>query len=198
MPKIVDHDERRAHIVEALMRLIVRDGFERATMREIAAEAGYAHGAIARYFPDKQSVLTAAFQRLHTQANDRILAGVEGLRGLAALREMCLEILPFGEAGPRYAKVVLAFWDHAAQDREIWEIHREHNLRWRQLMHRFLGEARDDGELAEGIDIATAVNEVSARNAGWQMIAVLMPDEAGDAHLDQGLDALLDRFRARR
>lgn len=197
MPKIVDHDERREHIAEALSRIIVRDGFERATMREIAAEAGYAHGAIARYFPDKQSVLTAAFHLLHTRAHDRILEGVEGLRGLDALRRMCLEVLPYGRLGPEYAKIVLAFWDQAAQDSEIWRIHREHNERWRELIRRFLTEARDDGELADGVDIDVAVNEVSARNAGWQMIAVLMPHEAGDARLDAGLDALLAGFRRR-
>jgi AcrR family transcriptional regulator len=197
MPKIVDHDERRAHFVDALSSIIVREGFERVTMREIAAEAGYAHGAIARYFPDKQSVLIAAFQRLHTQAHDRIIEGTRGLRGLDALRRMCLEVLPYGPAGPEYAKIVLAFWDHAAQNPESWQIHREHNQRWRELIRRFLGEARDDGELADDVDLDTAVNEVSARNAGWQMIAVLMPHEAGDGQLDAGLEALLAGFRRR-
>ncbi len=199
MPKIVDHDERRAHIVEAVTNIIVRDGFDRVKMREIAAEAGYAHGAISRYFPDKQSLLTAAFLQLYSRSNERINEGVQGLRGLDALERMCREILPFEErGGARNSRVVISFWDHAAQDDALRLIHRENNMRWRELFRRFLTEAREDGELAAHIDIDTAVNEVASRNAGWQMIAALLPDVSGDERLDEGLRALIDSFRSAR
>ncbi|GAA1134425.1 MULTISPECIES: TetR/AcrR family transcriptional regulator [Microbacterium] len=195
MPKIVDHDERRDHIADAAVQVIIRVGFEKLTMREIATEAGYAHGAIARYFPNKQSLLTAAFLRLYTQANDRIHAGIEGIRGLAALERVCREILPYSPNGPLYARVVISFWDHASQDDEVTRIHRVNNLHWRELFRRFLTEAREDGELADHVDIETAVSEVASRNAGWQMIAVLMPDSAGDGRLNDALEALLATFR---
>ncbi|GAT72409.1 putative TetR family transcriptional regulator [Microbacterium sp. HM58-2] len=195
MPKIVDHDERRDHIADAAVKVIIRVGFDRLTMREIATEAGYAHGAIARYFPDKKSLLTAAFLRLYAQANDRIHAGIEGVRGLTALERVCREILPYSPNGPLYARVVIAFWDHASQDDEVTRIHRVNNLHWRDLFRRFLLEAREDGELADHVDIETAVSEVASRNAGWQMISVLMPDSAGDGRLDDGLEALLATFR---
>lgn len=193
MPKIVDHDERRAHIAESVTNIIIRDGFDRVTMREIAAEAGYAHGAMARYFPNKQSLLTAAFLQLYSRSNERISQSVAGFRGLEALERMCREILPFeGRGGPRHSRLVISFWDHAAQDDELRTIHRENNMRWRELFRRFLLEARDDGELADHVDIDTAVNEVASRNAGWQMIAALLPDIAGDDQLEQGLRALID------
>ncbi|MBN6190447.1 TetR/AcrR family transcriptional regulator [Microbacterium sp. SSW1-47] len=195
MPKIVDHDERRDHIADAATQVIIRVGFDKLTMREIATEAGYAHGAIARYFPDKRSVLTAAFLRLYTLANDRIHARIEGVRGLEALERMCREILPYSPNGPLYAKVVIAFWDHASQDEEVTRIHRVNNLHWRDLFRQCLIEARDDGELADHVDIETAVNEIASRNAGWQMISVLMPDSAGDGRLNDALDALLSMLR---
>ncbi|MFS0893075.1 TetR/AcrR family transcriptional regulator [Microbacterium sp. 179-I 3D3 NHS] len=195
MPKIVDHDERRAHIADAATKVIIRVGFDKLTMREIATEAGYAHGAIARYFPHKQSLLTAAFLRLYTLANDRIHAGVEGVRGLQALERMCREVLPFSPNGPAYAKVVIAFWDHASQDVDVRRIHHDNNMHWRELFRRFLEEAREDGELADHVVIDTAVNEIASRNAGWQMISVLMPDSAGDGRLNDGLAALLTSLR---
>lgn len=195
MPKIVDHEERRNHIADATTQVIIRVGFDRLTMREIATEAGYAHGAIARYFPHKQSLLTASFLRLYTLANDRIHAGIEGVRGLAALERMCREILPYSPNGPLYARVVVSFWDHASQDDEVSRIHHDNNMHWRDLFRRFLTEARTDGELADHVDIETAVNEIAARNAGWQMISVLMPDAAGDGRLNDGLEALIATFR---
>ncbi|GAA4357906.1 TetR/AcrR family transcriptional regulator [Microbacterium rhizosphaerae] len=195
MPKIVDHDERRTHIADAAMKVIIRVGFDRVTMREIATEAGYAHGAIARYFPDKKSLLTAAFLRSYQITNDRITERTRGVRGLHGLRQMCEEILPFGEAGPLHARLVISFWDHASQDDEVRAIHRVNNMRWRDMFRRFLIEAREDGELADDVDIDTAVGEVASRNAGWQMISVLLPDVAGDGRIARGLDALLDGFR---
>ena len=44
MPKIVDHDQRRRELVDASLRIIVRQGLAGATMRDIATEAGFANG----------------------------------------------------------------------------------------------------------------------------------------------------------
>src|SRR5690606_38315506 len=113
----------RSHIVEAVTQIIIRDGFDRVTMREIAAEAGYAHGAIARYFPDKKSLLTAAFLEVFQKSHEHTLRRTEGVRGLEALRQMFLELMPLEADGPQRSRVVLSFWDRAAQDGELWEIH---------------------------------------------------------------------------
>ncbi|WP_090150218.1 TetR/AcrR family transcriptional regulator [Leucobacter sp. L43] len=191
MPKIVDHDERRTHIVEAVTQIIMRDGFDRVTMREIAAEAGYAHGAISRYFPDKQSLLTAAFLHVFNGSHARTLERVEHVRGLEALRRMSRVLLPFTEVGPQKSRIVLSFWNLASQDPALWEIHHENIMRRRALIRRFLTEAETDGELAAGVDIDVAVEEISARNAGWQMLAVLVPEATTDSKLEASLDALI-------
>ena len=45
MPKIVDHDERRATIAAAAAMVIADDGVEGATMKAIASRAGVTTGA---------------------------------------------------------------------------------------------------------------------------------------------------------
>lgn len=197
MPKIVDHDERRTHIAEAVTKIIIRDGFERVTMREIAAEAGYAHGAIARYFPNKQSLLTTAFLHVYSTGHDRIMARVSGVRGLEALRRMSEELLPFSDDEPDLSHVVLSFWDRAAQDPELWQIHHENITKRRALIRQFLLEAQEDGELATHVDIETAVNQVSVFNAGWQMLGVLVPESATAKSLHESIDHMIFDLRAR-
>ena len=197
MPKIVDHDERRAHIVEAVTQIIIRDGFDRVTMREIADEAGYAHGAIARYFPDKKSLLTAAFLEVFQKSHEHTLHRTQGVRGLEALRQMFLELMPLESDGPQRSRVVLSFWDRAAQDSELWEIHHENITRRRSLIRRFLTEAREDSELAPHIDIENAVNRVSAHNAGWQMMAVLVPEAATDTSIIASIDSIIAELQDR-
>lgn len=196
MPKIVDHDERRAHIARAVTNVILRDGVEGATMREIAHEAGYAHGAIARYFPNKQSLIAASYLYVFEDSEQRVLKEAEHVRGLAALERMSRQILPYSDIGAAKSKVVVAFWALAAQDTELEKLHQVKIAERRQIIRRFLTEAQEDGELAPHVNIETAVDEISARNAGWQMMAVLVPDALTDERVENSLQALLAELRA--
>lgn len=196
MPRIVDHDARRDEIASAAWKVIARDGFERLTMRNIAAEAGYAHSAFARYFPDKESLLLAAFLRTRSEADAAIAAATAEQRGLAALRAMCLVVLPLGDAGTQHARVALAFWNHAAQDPAFWVTQREHAVQWRARITQFLAEAAEDGEVSPETNLVTASDEIAAANMGWQTIRLLMPEFATDERMVSALDALLMSLRA--
>lgn len=189
---------RRDEIAAAAWNVIARDGFDRLTTRNIAAEAGSTHSAFARYFPDKESLLTAAFQRTRLVADRAIDELTAGKRGLEALRSMCLAILPLGEEGTRHARVALAFWNHAAQNEPFWRTQREHARAWRARILAFLEQAELDGELAPGTDLVTASDEVAAANMGWQTIRLLMPEFATDERMRAALDSLLASLAARR
>lgn len=75
MPKIVDHDERRVELVDALWRVVERDGATAISIRNVAAEAGHSKSAIAHYFPSRLALLSAAVGQL----------GDDVLRKVAAL-----------------------------------------------------------------------------------------------------------------
>jgi AcrR family transcriptional regulator len=55
--------ETRAHILEAALAVFREHGFERATMREIAAAAGVAVGAAYYYFDSKDAIVLAFYER---------------------------------------------------------------------------------------------------------------------------------------
>ena len=56
-------EETRARILEAALRVFRERGFERATMREVAAEAGVAIGAAYYYFESKEAIVMAFYER---------------------------------------------------------------------------------------------------------------------------------------
>ena len=56
-------EETRGRILEAALRVFRERGFERATMREIAAEAGVALGAAYYYFESKEAIVMAFYER---------------------------------------------------------------------------------------------------------------------------------------
>ena len=90
MPRVVDIEQRRTELTDATARVIARSGLEAATMREIAAEAGWTTGALTHYFTDKHDLLLATFQaslaarrsrradRVARSAIDRLRASLEG------------------------------------------------------------------------------------------------------------------------
>ena len=51
--------QRKAEILAGARAVFVRHGFERATMQEIADEVGLSAGAIYRYFPSKEALITS-------------------------------------------------------------------------------------------------------------------------------------------
>jgi AcrR family transcriptional regulator len=93
MPKIVDHDVRRAEIAEALWRVVARDGLEGATIRSVAAEAGWSRGIVEHYFQDKEELLLYSFQLTLERTLALVKQRHETLVGREALRAVLLDDL---------------------------------------------------------------------------------------------------------
>ncbi|MBL1068153.1 TetR/AcrR family transcriptional regulator [Streptomyces sp. 7-21] len=79
MPRTADHAARRAQIVEALIRVAVRDGLHAATMRSVAAEAGVSVRLVQYYFASKAKLLHAALDHLERRSTARWAARLDGL-----------------------------------------------------------------------------------------------------------------------
>lgn len=58
--KRLSEQERRSQILRATVEVVARDGFDRASARQIAEHAGIAKGLIWRYFDDKTDLMKQA------------------------------------------------------------------------------------------------------------------------------------------
>ncbi|EFH84610.1 TetR/AcrR family transcriptional regulator [Ktedonobacter racemifer] len=54
-----DHDEREAHILRAAAAVIIRQGYDKTTMSDIADEAGVSRGTVYLYFKGKEELFEA-------------------------------------------------------------------------------------------------------------------------------------------
>ncbi len=59
-----NHEARRRRIADIVLRVIIEDGLEAATVRRIAAEVGYSTAVVTYYFADKRDLLLSAFRAL--------------------------------------------------------------------------------------------------------------------------------------
>ena len=69
--------ETRQLILDRALALFRKRGFERTTMRQIAADAGLSLGAAYYYFPSKEAIVLAYYQRHHDDHVERFRRLVE-------------------------------------------------------------------------------------------------------------------------
>lgn len=194
MPKIVDHERRRAEIVQTTWRVIARRGLDGATLREVAAEAGYANGAIKPYFPAKSDLMEATFRHVFSRTNSRGAAATAGLNGFEALRAFCLEVLPLDANRLDEARVVIAFWQQALHDPAQAEVNDAAMLQWRSSIRGWLSAARgaDDGGR---LPVEIAAETLLTFLLGAQVAAVFDPRFNSPEQLVAQLDGQLDLLR---
>ena len=80
--KLKKSDETRSRILEAALSVFRERGFEKATMREIAAEAGVAVGAAYYYFDSKDALVLAFYERAQFEMHPAIEAALDGAKTL--------------------------------------------------------------------------------------------------------------------
>jgi AcrR family transcriptional regulator len=190
MPKVVDHEERRRELAGAVWRVILRDGVEGVSVREVAAEAGWSTGALRHYFGTKDDLLASAARLLEERVIRRLQERPGGPTLREAVRAALCEVLPLDEDRRMEGKVWFAYMSRGLVDKKIAE---EHEIVFdgaRELCVRITREMARVGQLAPGLDPdgeaarlhalvdGLAVHGLLGRLDEAEMLAAL------DAHLD--------------
>jgi AcrR family transcriptional regulator len=116
VPKVVDPAERRHELVEAVMRVIRRDGLEQASVRNVAREAGLSMGSLRHYFASQSELMVFAFRTVIDRIESR-LAMLEPEPDPRRRAERVLaELLPLDDERRAENEVWLAFTSRAMVD----------------------------------------------------------------------------------
>lgn len=160
VPKIVDHDQRRAEIIRNARELIGEQGLEAMTLRRLAERCGLANGALRRYFRFKHDVLLALdediVQRFGRYAERE---GYAEQRGLRALQTLIDALLPLDQERAVNAEVLATLRDHALGDQDFAAtFHRRLGQLFDQAVVH-LEQARADGQIGSGrsIEVTAAI-----------------------------------------
>jgi len=124
---------RRAAILDAAVAEIAERGFARTTSRHVAARAGVTHGLLHHYFPDHDSLLAAAFEKMALEEIDEANDALSSDRDpLAQLREITE---PYGPGGGEEAyRFWLEAWAEAYHSPQLQETSRRLSVAWHDLV----------------------------------------------------------------
>lgn len=188
MPKIVDHDQRRREIVEVTWKFIAREGIEKLNLRDLAAAAGYANGALKPYFPTRDALLVATFNFVADATNQRIKKNAAGLQGLKAISAFAREVLPLDELRRNEARIAVHFWHLALGDPKLAIVNASTMDQWRTMLDGWLAQ------IFAGADARALMARDSLINflLGAQASSVLDAEVNTAALLEQQLKYQLD------
>lgn len=186
----MDASARRQEIVDAVCRIIATDGLERASLREVADEAGLAVGSVRHYFGTSEELLAFTFSAVVDRILARLATALAGVSSASrpgeqheAVLTLLSEFLPLDEERALDACAWLAF-KNAARIRpflaaEADRSHRAVAAVVGQLITRLLAGDDPAGDVLAGDDggeqLVTEAERLLATLDGLTMHALLQP-----------------------
>jgi AcrR family transcriptional regulator len=154
---------RFSEIAAAARRVIIRDGLEATTLREISREGGFTTGVLTHYFPDKHALISGTFAAV---SRDWIAGAREAMRSAATGPELVAAFVSVAvPADPeRQAEWRLwaEMWSYAGTHREFMVELDATDAMWEAEIRVMLRRLEDDGLLPTTLD-PTAEATVLAR-----------------------------------
>jgi AcrR family transcriptional regulator len=197
MPKVVDHEERRAELCAAVWRLASREGLEAVTVRGVAEEAGWSTGAVVHYFSDKEDLLLSAFQTVADRVSRRLEKLEERTNEpLALARAWLVEGLPLDSDRRAEVRVWFALLGLALTRPALARAQRLTYRAWRGRVAELLREAQDAGVVRADVDCPAAATALVALVDGLAIQATFEPRAVSGARAVELVDAHLGALRA--
>jgi AcrR family transcriptional regulator len=173
VPKVVDHEQRRRQIAEALLRVAAERGLHNAGMREVAEAAGMSVRLIQYYFGTKEQLLLFTTQYLAERWGQRAMARIRARAGEApagprtVIEAILAEGLPDDEDSRSFLVVYKAYFALSLTDPalDIKPLAGNSDALIRVIADQ-LRAARDAGRLTPGCDPDTEALSLITMSAG--------------------------------
>lgn len=152
MPKIVDHEQRRRQLADAVLRVIARrGGVAGVTNREVATESGWSTGILAHYFKGQHEMLLAALRRAaELQGNAFREVSRSGGTSMEKLQKLLESVLPLDSDRLALTRIFLYFYAEGAANEFTRAEAADYLAGWRRVVRRHVVEAQIDGFLPAG------------------------------------------------
>lgn len=172
-------EQTRRRILEATVRCVGTVGFARATIRDIAREAGMTSGPLYHYFPNKSELIMAAAEYVTAMVKPRFIAAtrrpgsiVERLEALLGESDQLIREYPH-----------LAAFDHAIRvESPQWMNLREATATVYQtvqeLVVEIVNDAKRDGTLADDVDAEGVSGAIFALILGLAELAATTSEDS--------------------
>jgi AcrR family transcriptional regulator len=198
MPRFVDPDRRRAALAEAVWTVIRRDGLQRASVRNVAREAGLSMGSLRHYFASQSELLCFAMGLVGDRAAARVAALAPAADPRRAAERLLQELVPLDDERRAESEVWLAFTGHALVDPAQRAIHQRIHDQLEGACARAITILADAGLTADDLDLPLEAARLHALLDGLAVHAVMRPDQLPPARVTAVISRHLDTLTTAR
>ena len=176
-----------AALVEATARILVREGFDKASTNHVAEMAGVSIGSLYQYFPSKEALVAAVIDR-HNQEIMQIVRGelaeAMGLPVEKAIRKLVAVSVKAHRINPKLHRVLAEQIPRVGKLENVETFSRENFALFRSYLENHRDELRVD-DLALASFVCVTSIEALTHNAVLHP-SKMLSDEAMEALVDEG------------
>jgi TetR/AcrR family transcriptional regulator, repressor for uid operon len=191
-PEVPPPADRRQRILDAAERCIVRSGFHRTTMQDVAAEAGMSPGNLYRYFRSKDAMVAGLAERDRAQMGQDFQAFEGSVDFLATFHRIARKHF---EEEPREKSILcLEIWADATRNPTMAALNADFERDVMGNLTALFGAAQERGDIPAHVDVAAAARVIlMLANGLFVRRAVSASFDAAreTAHVLSVIDALL-------
>jgi len=188
--KIASQQRSRATVdalVEATARILVKEGFDKASTNRIAEVAGVSVGSLYQYFPSKEALVAAVIERHQQKIMETVhgeLAEVLAQPVEKAVRKLVAVAVKSHRVDPKLHRVLAEQIPRVGKLEKLESFNRENYALFRAYLECHRDELRvDDLELASFVCVTSI--EALTHNAVLHYSTVFS-DEAMEVLIDEG------------
>lgn len=195
MPKQVDHQERRTSMAHALWRVVDKQGWAKATMREVAREAGVSLGQLQHYFSSRAEMLTFAMEFALDQTSRRVAQRLAALdqppHPRDVLRIVITELLPLQPDSRATSRLNAAYVLEAMHDPSLHQQVGAGLRDGRAMVERLIREAIAEQQIPPDRDPVVETDLILSLSGFAQLLELdVIEPHAALAAIDHHLDRL--------
>jgi AcrR family transcriptional regulator len=183
-----DREAKSSELIEAARYVIARDGYAGASLRKVAARAGYSTGAVTYYFANKEEMVATVAETLF----DEFDGWLDNQPLSIDMRAIFERMIVWTTSGRGDAWLVaLQLLVRAATDRPLAAVIQKRYARFRHKLTTLIERGQSEGVVRSDIRADLLADQVSAMGDGWTMMFPVEPNRFSRGRINDLVNAAI-------
>ena len=185
---IGDRDARSGELIEAARYVIAREGYAGASLRKVAARAGYSTGAVTYYFANKEEMVATVAETLF----DEFDGWLDDQPSPIDIRTIFDRMIFWttSRSGDAWL-VALQLLVRAATERPLATVIRKRYAQFRRRLTTLLESGQAQGVIRDDIRADLLADQISAMSDGWMVMFPVEPERFSRGRIHDLVDAAI-------
>ena len=183
-----DREAKSSELIEAARYVIARHGYAGASLRKVAARAGYSTGAVTYYFANKEEMVATVAEALF----DEFDGWLDNQPSSIDVRAIFDRMVVWTTSGRGDAWLVaLQLLVRAATDRPLAAVIQKRYARFRRKLTTLIERWQSEGVVRSDIPADLLADQISAMADGWTMMFPVEPNRFSRGRINDLVNAAI-------